>query len=303
MMSRAVFVAALMLLSGCSDNQNDNNAPSIDSKIAPENKPSDEMDATIEPNASDDTIGRKQALPKIPLEAQDNMLEAEVKKLLDELDKSLEGYDDAAIMNAYGPEGSAEKIAQPRNVNINYKLATVALEFHSFDIDRRYKSTNLLLDASELESNVKLLAKDAQNISGVTGITSDPSGFGFSVDLSGDYLFAFDEHELNDKAKASLEKIWGLYDKYGGESMEVQGHTDSKGSLNYNLELSKKRANSVKRWFIERGFEEEKINSVGLGETQPVAPNTSSDGGDNPEGRALNRRVSIAILTSKAIAQ
>jgi OOP family OmpA-OmpF porin len=68
---------------------------------------------------------------------------------------------------------------------------------------------------------------------------------------------------------------------------EVQGHTDSTASAEYNQELSEARAKAVRDYFIKQGIAPGRIQAVGYGETRPVASN------DSPEGRALNRRVEL----------
>ncbi|MDP7239531.1 MAG: OmpA family protein, partial [Candidatus Latescibacteria bacterium] len=78
----------------------------------------------------------------------------------------------------------------------------------------------------------------------------------------------------------------------------IFGHTDSKGSDAYNQKLSEKRALSVKTWLLTNtNISKYLLHTIGLGETQPVAPNEKEDGSDNPEGRAQNRRVEILVFT------
>jgi outer membrane protein OmpA-like peptidoglycan-associated protein len=69
----------------------------------------------------------------------------------------------------------------------------------------------------------------------------------------------------------------------------VEGHTDSVGSDSKNLDLSQKRADSVREYLVSRGVKSGAISSIGKGESVPVADNKS------PEGRANNRRVEIVI--------
>ena len=76
----------------------------------------------------------------------------------------------------------------------------------------------------------------------------------------------------------------------------VEGHTDSVGSSEFNLKLSKQRAQSVSTGLITRDVSSERIEAEGYGESAPIAPNRNSDGSDNPEGRAKNRRVEIVLL-------
>jgi len=151
-----------------------------------------------------------------------------------------------------------------------------------------------------LQLTKQRLISDAQPLSGATDITSDPTGFGFTIGLSGDYLFAFDEFVLTPSAQEALQAVLALYEEYGGTLIEISGHTDSKGSDSYNQELSEKRAMAVSAWFIESGIDQDMLSALGYGETQPVADN-EVDGTDNPDGRALNRRVDIKVVTERRV--
>ena len=144
------------------------------------------------------------------------------------------------------------------------------------------------------------LTSNVTSVSGATSIFSDPSGFGFTVGLSGDYLFEFDKDALTPEAQESLESVFALYNEYEGEAITVTGHTDAKGSKEYNQGLSVRRASSVKNWFVQAGIDQAIIKTLGLGETQPIAPNTKN-GQDFPEGRAQNRRVDIQVKTKKKV--
>jgi len=72
--------------------------------------------------------------------------------------------------------------------------------------------------------------------------------------------------------------------------VEIQGHTDSKGSDQYNQKLSEKRAESVKNYFVAGGVATGRISSRGYGESKPIATN------ETPEGRAKNRRIEIKVI-------
>nr|WP_157994791.1 OmpA family protein [Paracoccus tegillarcae] len=76
-------------------------------------------------------------------------------------------------------------------------------------------------------------------------------------------------------------------------------HTDAKGSDDYNMALSDRLAVSVGTWLAARGIKLDRMTTRPRGESEPVAPNTLSDGDDNPEGRQLNRRVEFTILQPK----
>ena len=91
---------------------------------------------------------------------------------------------------------------------------------------------------------------------GAHDIKTDDGGYGFTVDLSGDYLFEFDRDTLTADAEKSLSNVLRTYQKYEGFQIKVLGHTDSKGSDAYNLDLSQRRADRVYRWFLQRGLPE-----------------------------------------------
>ena len=71
--------------------------------------------------------------------------------------------------------------------------------------------------------------------------------------------------------------------------VDVVGHTDSKGSEQYNKRLSQKRARSVASYFESREVISERVMADGMGEADPIAPNNTR------EGRAMNRRVEIKL--------
>ena len=70
----------------------------------------------------------------------------------------------------------------------------------------------------------------------------------------------------------------------------VAGHTDSRGSDDYNQALSERRAGSVARYLLSRDVVEARIEAVGFGEDTPIADNGTA------EGRSLNRRVELSLL-------
>lgn len=67
----------------------------------------------------------------------------------------------------------------------------------------------------------------------------------------------------------------------------IEGHTDSRGDVPYNMDLSERRAESVKNWFVQHGIRSSRIMAVGMGEDNPIATNATS------RGRAQNRRIEI----------
>ena len=106
-----------------------------------------------------------------------------------------------------------------------------------------------------------------------------------------DLLFDYDSPDLRIEALASLRKLAILIQRNPGARFVIEGHTDSFGSDEYNLELSRKRADSVKAWLTESmGLKADSIQTVGYGKSRLLAP-----GGGTVEQQQINRRVEIAI--------
>ena len=105
-------------------------------------------------------------------------------------------------------------------------------------------------------------------------------------------VFARDSAELNDQGKEFLDKNIATTRELMKRAtfIEIIGHTDDKWETDYNLELSKKRAESVRDYLISKGIDASKMVTTGMGETMPIASNTTK------AGRAQNRRVEMLIL-------
>lgn len=105
----------------------------------------------------------------------------------------------------------------------------------------------------------------------------------------GDVLFEFDSAVLTGNAEQVLDQV---AQRLGGSSLvsvEVIGHTDSRGSDAYNQKLSQKRAQSVVKYLGSHGLDKSKLHASGKGESQPIADNSSDS------GRAQNRRVELHV--------
>lgn len=113
-----------------------------------------------------------------------------------------------------------------------------------------------------------------------------------------DLLFGFGKAEL---ASGAVETLDGLARRLRNDRairIEIEGHTDSRGSAETNQILSERRAAAVEEWLADNAcIGNAKITARGYGETKGIAPNVRSDGSDNPEGRARNRRVEIRYET------
>ena len=116
-----------------------------------------------------------------------------------------------------------------------------------------------------------------------------------SVTLAADVLFEYNEAELTPDANDRLVDLAGQLDELGPREVAVAGHTDSDGEDAFNQDLSVRRAQAVEAALAAELGDDFTFTVEGFGETEPVAPNQHEDGSDNPEGRALNRRVEITF--------
>lgn len=120
-------------------------------------------------------------------------------------------------------------------------------------------------------------------------------GEGIVVEFSSNVLFGFDEADLSAEAKANLNKLVTVLNTYPETDIEIQGHTDSKGSESYNQKLSKKRADKVSDYLANQGIANNRLNIQGFGETMPKYSN------DDNEGRMRNRRVEFLITANETM--
>lgn len=110
----------------------------------------------------------------------------------------------------------------------------------------------------------------------------------------GDVLFDTGKAELKSGAATNLAKLAAFLNQYQDRSVLIEGHTDSVGSEDYNLDLSQRRADSVKAWLMSQGVDSVRLVASGKGESSPVA------GNDSASGRQLNRRVEVIIENTDA---
>ena len=118
-------------------------------------------------------------------------------------------------------------------------------------------------------------------------------GEGIVVEFSSNVLFGTDKSNLSSDATMNLDKLVTILNTYPDTDIEVQGHTDSKGSEAYNQNLSAKRASSVSDYLISRGISNSRIRIKGFGETVPKYDNNTA------EGRTQNRRVEFLITANE----
>lgn len=125
-----------------------------------------------------------------------------------------------------------------------------------------------------------------------TRVLTNGCGVGQSAILQG-VNFEFNKAVLTSTARQILRNVAQTLRDSPGFQVEIEGHTDSIGSSSYNLELSQRRADSVKQFLVEQGASANRLYTRGYGETRPIASN------DTDPGRATNRRVELRVVRDR----
>ncbi len=131
-----------------------------------------------------------------------------------------------------------------------------------------------------------LRAKLLQQFNAVLATRDTPRGL--VINMS-DVLFEFGKYNLRPEARERLAKISGIVLNYPDLHFVAEGHTDDVGSDTFNQQLSEKRAAAVRDYLVQQGITDTSVTAVGLGKTQPVAPNSTA------QGRQQNRRVELIV--------
>ena len=138
---------------------------------------------------------------------------------------------------------------------------------------------------------------DLRNKHGVHLIHKDIFMTSIKDILSGDasiilknIFFEFDSDSLLPESFPELDRLVEFLNQHPDIRIEISGHTDSIGTKQYNLDLSQRRANSVKKYLTSQGISSSRLITRGYGESRPMADNGT------PEGRALNRRVEFKVI-------
>ena len=123
-----------------------------------------------------------------------------------------------------------------------------------------------------------------------TGIEVDRVGDTLQLTMPSNVTFTVNSATIQPGFYGPLNDVARTLVEYPSTAVDIIGHASSDGADDYNMTLSQQRATSVRTYLINQGTQAVRINAIGMGETQPVADNSTA------EGRAANRRVEI-ILT------
>lgn len=122
-------------------------------------------------------------------------------------------------------------------------------------------------------------------------------GEGINVTFNEDAGVYFDTNKSDVKgtSQTTLNRLAEILKEYPKSNILVEGHTDSAGPEDYNMQLSKNRASSVSKYLVSQGISPSRLTTKWYGESQPVGDN------ETKEGKAKNRRVELAIVASEAL--
>lgn len=141
------------------------------------------------------------------------------------------------------------------------------------------------MDNQEYDLKKRLQAERAADLLNITRL----NGNALKIGVASDSSFAVDSATLSQQAQVTFNKIATVLKDYEKTAIHVVGHTDSTGSAQYNMELSRKRAASVANFLTGHGVNAKRVLTWARGESEPIASNATK------AGRTANRRVDIVI--------
>jgi len=127
----------------------------------------------------------------------------------------------------------------------------------------------------------------------IEGAKIERIGEGIKITFESGILFDVDKSDLRPVAQQNLTELAAILIKYDDTNILIEGHTDSDGTDEYNLQLSERRARSVQSYLAMNSVTSARMTIMGYGESQPVADNMT------PEGKQANRRVEVAIMANE----
>lgn len=182
-----------------------------------------------------------------------------------------------------------EELGEVKNqVRLQARELEIRLEQDAKDEALRSKEEALRVKESAVMEREKALAEAEALRAELAELQAQKTERGMVMTL-GDVLFSTGKTELLPGAMSTMEKLANFLAEYPEKTILIEGHTDSVGSEAFNQDLSERRAMSVKDALLQAGVEASRIDTVGLGESTPVADN------DTSAGRLKNRRVEIVI--------
>src|SRR5690606_1962444 len=141
----------------------------------------------------------------------------------------------------------------------------------------------------------RYMDKQAKELEAIEAAEVERVGEGIKLTFESGILYGFDSYELTPASQESVMELSSILNDYPDTNVLIEGHTDNKGSAEYNQGLSERRAISVANYLKMQGVDASRISTRGMGFDKPVESN------DTEAGRAKNRRVEIAIWANEEL--
>lgn len=227
----------------------------------------------------------------------------DAKKALDNAERSFNEDGDAPQTKdyAYVAVRKSELAEATARLALAQKDRTAAeREAQNLQVDQLRKAQTDLASTRDQLAREKAAREDAErkaaqamaDLQRIAAVKQESRGM--VITLSGSVLFASNESTLLPSATLKLNDVGDALIKGNPDAnITIEGHTDSQGQRQYNMDLSLKRADAVKVQLVAHGVAADRIKTVGIGPDRPVADNKTA------EGRANNRRVEIIVEPSK----
>ena len=256
-------------------------------RIAGEKRAAEEREARARADAQAESQRRAQA-EQAQRDAEAATAEAQRMKA-----EAQAAAQEAARQKAEAEQAKAEALAQQQALAeqaASAQKAAAESEQMRQEADQLRQQAEAQRQQAEKEKQ-ELRARLLQQLNSI--LSTRDSARGLIANMS-DVLFKSGSFELLPGARERLAKVSGIVLAYPTLHLQVEGHTDSVGTDEYNQNLSEHRAQAVRDYLVQQGISANTIGSRGLGKTQPIATN------DTPEGRQENRRVEL-VLSGDAI--
>ena len=237
-------------------------------RIAAEKKAAEEREAKARADAEAEAQ-RRQAAEQARVEAEQARLQAEQAKA------------EAERMRQEAQQAAADAARQKEEAD---KARQAALEQQRLAEAETEKARQAAAKAESEKAQLRAQLLDQLN----SILQTRDSARGLIVNMS-DVLFDTGSSALKPGAREKLAKISGILLAHPGLTLQIEGHTDSVGSDEFNQQLSERRADTVRDFLAEEGVPVSSITAKGFGKSQPVASN------DTAEGRQRNRRVELVV--------
>ena len=244
-------------------------------RLAAEKKAAEDREAKARADAEAEARRRQEA-DQARIQAEQAKAEAERMKL-----EAQQAAQEAAKQKAEAEQAALEAAKQK----------ALAEEARQTAIDQQHaaeaQTQKALQAAAQAESEkAQLRAQLLEQLNSI--LQTRDSARGLIVNMS-DVLFDTGSSTLKPGAREKLAKISGILLAHKGLTLQIEGHTDSVGTDEFNQQLSERRSDSVRDFLAEQGVAGSTMTARGFGKTQPVASN------DTAEGRQRNRRVELVV--------